>query len=87
MNAAGMALPTPAGHQQELNLVYGMVEELSRQLAENRRVTEDIINGLGKVRSRAKAHGMANDDIIRSAAEDINGTPRDLSLCLQLPTC
>ncbi|KAI8404039.1 hypothetical protein BFJ69_g1410 [Fusarium oxysporum] len=43
--AAGMPVPTPAGHQAELNYIYGMVEELSRQLAENRRVTEDIVNG------------------------------------------
>ncbi|KAI9150414.1 hypothetical protein HJFPF1_10180 [Paramyrothecium foliicola] len=86
MNAAGMALPTPAGHQQELNLVYGMVEELSRQLAENRRVTEDIISGLGKVRSRAKAHSLGNDDILRSAAEDINAQEQNLDSLLSLLT-
>jgi methylthioribose-1-phosphate isomerase len=84
MNAAGMALPTPAGHQQELNLVYGMVEELSRQLAENRRVTDDIINGLGRVRTKAKAHGMGNDDILRSAAEDINVQEQNLDSLLSI---
>jgi hypothetical protein len=68
----GMPLPTPAGHQAELNYIYGMVEELSRQLAENRRVTEDIVTGLGRVRSRARTQGMSNDELIVSAAEDIN---------------
>jgi Asp-tRNA(Asn)/Glu-tRNA(Gln) amidotransferase C subunit len=72
--AAGMPLPTPAGHQAELNYIYGMVEELSRQLAENRRVTEDIISGLGKVRNKAKKKGLNNEELVDSAAEDINGT-------------
>jgi hypothetical protein len=75
MAAAGMPVPTPAGHQAELNYIYNMVEELSRQLADNRRVTEDIVNGLGRVRTRARAQGMHNDDIIGNAADDINGKP------------
>lgn len=69
----GMSAPTPAGHQAELNYIYGMVEELSRQLADNRRTTEEIVSGLGRVRSRARADGTSNDDIINGAAEDING--------------
>lgn len=76
MTAAGaMPVPTPAGHQAELNYIYSMVEELSRQLADNRRVTEDIVNGLGRVRTRARTHGMGNNEIIDSAAQEINGTP------------
>lgn len=71
--AAGMPVPTPAGHQAELNYIYGMVEELSRQLAENRRVTEDIVNGLGRVRNRARAQGVSNSQVIENAADDING--------------
>lgn len=71
--AAGMPVPTPAGHQAELNYIYGMVEELSRQLAENRRVTEDIVSGLGRVRNKAKTQGVSNQQVIESAAEDING--------------
>jgi hypothetical protein len=66
-------LPTPAGHQAELNYIYGMVEELSRQLAENRRVTEEIVAGLGKVRNRARSQGVSNDELIGSTAEEING--------------
>lgn len=69
----GMTIPTPAGHQAELNYIYGMVEDLSRQLADNRRTTEEIVNGLGRVRSRARADGTSNDGIINGAAEEING--------------
>jgi hypothetical protein len=84
--AAGLPVPTPAGHQAELNYIYGMVEELSRQLADNRRVTEDIVNGLGRVRNRARSRGMDNAHVIGSAAEDIDGTlnhPTNLIFCLQ----
>lgn len=70
---AGLPLPTPAGHQAELNYIYGMVEELSRQLADNRRVTEDIVSGLGRVRTRARNQAMGNDEVIGSAAEEFAG--------------
>jgi hypothetical protein len=73
MAVGGMPGPSPAGHQAELNYIYGMVEELSKQLAENRRVTEDIVSGLGRVRSRARTQGQGNDELLASAAEDING--------------
>lgn len=69
----GMPVPTPAGHQAELNYIYSMVEELSRQLADNRRVTEDIVSGLGRVRNKAKSQNLANDEVIDAAADDING--------------
>jgi hypothetical protein len=65
--------PTPAGHQAELNYIYGMVEELSRQLADNRRVTEDIVNGLGRVRNRARTQNLSNDELVASAAPDLEG--------------
>jgi hypothetical protein len=65
--------PTPAGHQAELNIIYGMVEELSRQLAENRRVTEDIVSGLGRVRNRARERGLHNDEVLGEAADEIFG--------------
>ena len=71
--AGGMPVPTPAGHQAELNYIYGMVEELSRQLAENRKVTEDIVSGLGRVRNRARTQNQNNEEIIDGAAEDLNG--------------
>lgn len=72
--------PTPAGHQAELNIIYGMVEELSRQLTENRRVTEDIVSGLGRVRNRARERGLTNDQVLDEAANEIFGTFNSLSL-------
>jgi hypothetical protein len=50
-----------------------MVEELSKQLADNRKVTEDIVSGLGRVRTRAKTQGLGNDQVIEAAADEING--------------
>ncbi|KAL0942152.1 uncharacterized protein CTRU02_200038 [Colletotrichum truncatum] len=82
---AGMGgVPTPAGQQAELNYIYGMVEELSRQLAENRRVTEDIVSGLGRVRSRARTQGMSNEELIHSAAEDINAQDQNLDTLISI---
>lgn len=77
----GMAIPTPAAHQSELSYIYSMVEELSRQLAENRRVTEDIVSGLGRVRNRARNHGLSNQDVIDAAAQEINGAKTLPLLC------
>lgn len=75
---AGMPVPTPAGHQAELNYIYGMVEELSRQLAENRRVTEDIVSGLGRVRTRARTQGLGNEEIIGEAVEELSAQEQNL---------
>ncbi|KAK7754809.1 hypothetical protein SLS62_003123 [Diatrype stigma] len=83
--AAGTAMavgPTPAGHQNELNLIYGMVEELSRQLADNRRATEDIVSGLGRLRNRARDRGLSNNDILDEAADEIFGMPSPSALSL-----
>lgn len=71
---AAMAVgPTPAGHQAELNIIYGLVEELSRQLAENRRQTEDIVNGIGRVRNRARERDLGNDELLGEAADELYG--------------
>ena len=69
---AMVGFPTPAGHQAELTYIYGMVEELSRQLAENKRVLEDVVAGVGRVRSRARAQSLGNEELIASASDDIN---------------
>lgn len=74
--------PTPAGHQNELNLIYGMVEELSRQLADNRRATEDIVSGLGRLRNRARDRGLSNNDILDEAADEIFGKSLPPFSCL-----
>ena len=73
MNGGGgvaVGLPTPAGHQAELHIIYGMVEELSRQLADVKRTNDEITVDVGRVRSRARAMSMGNDELIKSAAED-----------------
>ncbi|KAJ4302364.1 hypothetical protein N0V88_002508 [Collariella sp. IMI 366227] len=58
--------PTPAGHQAELNYIYGMVEELSRQLAENQRALEEVVSGVGRVRNRTRT---GNDNVVASSDE------------------
>ncbi|MBE3050115.1 hypothetical protein IMZ48_47980, partial [Candidatus Bathyarchaeota archaeon] len=71
---AGMVgMPTPAGHQSELNYIYTLVEELSRQLADNRRQTEDIVSGIGRVRNRARNQALGNEELINAASDEING--------------
>ncbi len=78
--AGAMAIgPTPAGHQAELNIIYGMVEELSRQLADNRRVTEEIVSGLGRVRNRARERGLGNEELLGEATDELFGAFPPLS--------
>lgn len=74
MNAPMVGLPTPAGHQAELNYIYGMVEELSRQLADNKRALEEVVSGVGRVRNRAKQLNVGNEEILASAVDEIAGT-------------
>jgi len=72
--AGAMAVgPTPAGHQAELNIIYSMVEELSRQLADNRRVTEEIVSGLGRVRNRAHERGLGNEELLGEVTDELFG--------------
>ncbi|KAM3452059.1 hypothetical protein BBO_02150 [Beauveria brongniartii RCEF 3172] len=80
----GVPMPTPAGHQAELNYIYGMVEELSRQLAENRRATEDIVSGIGRVRNRARTQGLSNDQVIGAAAEEINRQEQNIDALVSI---
>ncbi|KAK9791706.1 hypothetical protein SCARD494_07495 [Seiridium cardinale] len=82
---AAMAIgPTPAGHQAELNMIYGLVEELSRQLADNRRQTEDIVSGIGRVRNRARERGLGNDEVLGEAADDIYGQEDNIEALLSV---
>ena len=74
MPGAMIGIPAPAGHQSELTYIYGMVEELSRQLAENKRALEEVVAGVGRVRSRARAQVLGSDDLIAAAADDVNCT-------------
>jgi len=81
---AVVGLPTPAGHQAELNYIYGMVEELSRQLAQNQRALEDVVAGVGRVRNRARSQSLRNEDLISSTADEVKGMyipfPRQMPL-------
>lgn len=65
--------PAPAGHQAELNYIYGMVEELSRQLADNQRTLEEVVAGVGRVRSRARTHSLGNEELVDAASDEIKG--------------
>ncbi|KAI1431178.1 hypothetical protein GGR50DRAFT_689910 [Xylaria sp. CBS 124048] len=78
--------PTPAGHQAELNIIYGMVEELSRQLAENRRVTEDIVSSLGRVRNQAHERGRGNDELLGEATDELFAQEHNLEAMLSILT-
>ena len=74
MGPGGMVgLPTPAGHQAELNYIYGIVEELSRQLSQNQRIMEEVVSGVGRVRSRARTYSLGNEDMISAAADEVKG--------------
>jgi hypothetical protein len=75
MNAGnGMAaMPTPAGHQQDLNYVMGLVDTLSAELAANREQTRRIVEATGRIRNRAMELGMTNEEILGEVAGELNG--------------
>lgn len=73
LNTGMVGFPTPAGHQADLNFVMSMVEELSRTLEHNRRLTQNIVEGVGRVRERAKDTHLTNDELIASVAAELNG--------------
>lgn len=73
--ANGMTgLPTPAGHQSDLNYLYQMVESLSGELNEQRRLTSHIIEAAGLLRNRALNSDLTNQEIIDALSPNINGT-------------
>lgn len=45
MNGMGVAIPTPAGQQMDVNLVFQKLVELSEVLKDNREKTQGIIAG------------------------------------------
>lgn len=67
-------IPTPAGHQAELNYIYNMVEELGRQLSQNQRTLEEVVSNVGRVRSQARAQSLSNEELISVAGDDVRGT-------------
>jgi hypothetical protein len=71
---AGMVgFPTPAGHQSDLNYIMQMVEDLSRQLETNQRITAGVVEKIGKVREKAKNMDLNNDELIALVASEMNG--------------
>lgn len=70
-SAAGAV--TPAGYQAELNYIWGLVEELSKQLNDNRKKTEDIVSNIGKIRQGARDHNTSSEDLIDGSLEKLNG--------------
>ncbi|KAK1756879.1 hypothetical protein QBC47DRAFT_377908 [Echria macrotheca] len=85
MNGANMpagavvGLPTPAGHQAELNYIYGMVEELSRQLAQNQRALEEVVSGVGRVRNR-----VGHEDVLAASADELRAQESNLDALVSL---
>lgn len=71
--AAAAGFPTPAGYTAELSYIHAMVEELSRQLADNKRVLDNVVTGVGRVRNRARTLQLGNEELIEGASEDLQG--------------
>ncbi|KAH6840697.1 hypothetical protein B0I37DRAFT_418707 [Chaetomium sp. MPI-CAGE-AT-0009] len=85
MPGPGMVpFPAPAGHQAELNYIYGMVEELSRQLADNQRTLEEVVSGVGRVRSRARTHSLGNEELVDSAGDEVKAQEPNLDTLISI---
>ena len=71
--------PTAAGHQLDLNHLWGQVQELSGLLERNRESTQGIVRRVGEIRSRARAGVGENGDgdgvegLLRGLAVNGNG--------------
>ncbi|KAK4158525.1 hypothetical protein C8A00DRAFT_10689 [Chaetomidium leptoderma] len=76
--------PAPAGHQSELNYIYGMVEELSRQLSDNQRTLEEVVSGVGRVRSRARTHSLGNEELVNSASDEVKAHEPNLDTLISI---
>ncbi|KAL3422851.1 hypothetical protein PVAG01_04598 [Phlyctema vagabunda] len=74
----GAGYPTPAGHQQDLNHIMQMVENLSAQLAQNNAMTSNIVEMTGRVREIAQKHNLTNEELIVLSAHSIDGQARNL---------
>jgi hypothetical protein len=75
MGIGGMVgFPTPAGHQSDLNYIMSMVDELSRQLEHNQRMTDNVVDKIGKVREKASKMDLSNDEIIALVTSELSRT-------------
>lgn len=73
MGGGMVGYPTPAGHQSDLNYLMNMVEELSGVLALNQRLTNGVVEKMGKVREKAQNMNLSNDELLQMAAMELNG--------------
>jgi len=76
---AGMTgLPTPAGHQSDLNTIMNMIAELGRLTAHNQGLTEHVTSSVGRVRARAQEQNLKNDEVINLVSDELNETAKNL---------
>ncbi|KAL5350218.1 hypothetical protein ACLOAV_005256 [Pseudogymnoascus australis] len=71
-------LPTPAGHQSDLNVIYGMVETLHNELAETRARSERIVAAAGIIRARALEQDLTAEQIAAGVANELNEGTKNL---------
>lgn len=69
----GAPIPTPAGHQQDLNLIHSMVEEYARLMEENRQSTARVLDAAGRVRQRAMNESLTNEELLGEVNKELNG--------------
>ncbi|KAL1891436.1 hypothetical protein Sste5346_007700 [Sporothrix stenoceras] len=81
---AASAFPAPAGYTAELSYIHAMVEELSRQLSENKRVLDDVVTGVGRVRSRARTQQLGNEELIEGASEELQGQESNMDATISV---
>ncbi|CAK7271598.1 hypothetical protein SEPCBS57363_004704 [Sporothrix epigloea] len=82
--AAASGFPTPAGYTAELSYIHTMVEELSRQLADNKRVLDNVVTGVGRVRNRARTLQLGNEELIEGASEDLQGQEANMDATISM---
>ncbi|OBT47317.1 hypothetical protein VE00_02126 [Pseudogymnoascus sp. WSF 3629] len=71
-------LPTPAGHQSDLNVIYNMVETLHNELAETRARSERIVAAAGIIRARALEQNLTAEQIAAGVAAELNEGTKNL---------
>ncbi|OBT64381.1 hypothetical protein VE03_05751 [Pseudogymnoascus sp. 23342-1-I1] len=71
-------LPTPAGHQSDLNVIYNMVETLHNELAETRARSERIVAAAGIIRARAIEQQLTADQIAAGITAELDEGTRNL---------
>ncbi|ERS97378.1 uncharacterized protein SPSK_02471 [Sporothrix schenckii 1099-18] len=82
--AAASGFPAPAGYTAELSYIHAMVEELSRQLSDNKRVLDDVVTGVGRVRSRARTQQLGNEALIEGASEELQGQESNMDATISV---